>query len=455
MQHTESGINLPSREAKRRAAKERRDRDVERYVARLQRKKRRILNLEKGLLLVSVVVLTVGIVANIGIGITNGAGALALFTIGTVVWSSRKLRDIERQLRQSADGRLVAENTVPVGGRELPIAALEPDETDRALGFEALDYSGERIFASQKINQALRYCVFRLVEDRRKRRQVEDYIERDKAFLVQIIHLKSKLSEAEDSEFFDDDKFCLARNLDIQKRKAYYHKGSYFDSFLTNELCSRRFESSYALDRDFRDSFPALKSDDGRNVVATLSQSGMDDHVGISTLARTRDGFLVMWVQSGRAEQSRRLCVPSGSGSADYSDMRLNTLNATIEYAMQREVTEETLLKGKGYAPENIGYTRLLGFFRWVRRGGKPEFTGFTRLLFSADDLWPDWTELETDKAAHFRVSCQTVDQLPPALKRIAEWPHLSVPLAHIVRTLQHLLAVDPAYVTDFWFRNG
>ncbi len=432
---------------------DRRDADVAAYVARLQKRERLILYIAAGLVAIAIPTAAITLHSSISGNIRLAALMTALFAVGKTLWAYWRLRETQAKLTKSADGVLISKRTIPIpSGNDMEITALEPDETDNSLGFKVHIYGDEPVFSSETIDQAIRTQDFTLHEDNRKKDRVSEYIERNRINLIGIIHLKKKISEKEDTEFFNDAKFCLSRNISIKEKNAYYHQGSYFDTYLTNELSLSVLENEGSPALDFRSSFPASRTDEGRLTLSTLALSGMDDHVGISTLALSRDGFLIMWQQSHRAEQSQLLRVPTGSGSSDFSDLRGNSLNLTIAYGMQREVTEETLLKKKGFKPEEIGSTRLLGFFRWVRRGGKPEFVGITRLNLEADELWPDWTELETAPGKHFRISCKTSSDLTGAIERIKDWPEMSIPLIHIIHCLESLLKSNPSYITDFWF---
>lgn len=434
----------------------RRDADVADYVARLQKRERHILRIDAVLVVTAILTAATTLHSSISGGIRGAALIIALFAVVKTLWAYWKLRGAQESLAKSAEGELIVKRTLPVpGGGEIDISVIEPDETDNSLGFRAITYGDELVFSSDAIDQMIRTQEVALCEDTRKKTRVSEYIERCKVDLIGILHLKKIMSERGNTEFFDDAKFCLSRNMSISDKCAFFHRGSYFDTFLTNELSLSVLEMEGRPAVDFRSAFPVSRTDDGKIVLSTLALSGMDDHVGISTLALSRDGFLIMWQQSRRAEQSQLLRVPSGSGSSDYSDLRGNSLNLTIAYGMQREVTEETLLKQKGFKPEDIGSTRLIGFFRWVRRGGKPEFVGITRLNLEADELWPDWTELETSPGKHFRISCKTPSELIQALDRIKNWPEMSVPLMHIVHCIENVLSSDPNYITNFWFGDA
>src|SRR5690606_28384422 len=118
--------------------------------------------------------------------------------------------------------------------------------------------------------------------------------------------------------------------------------------------------------------------------IPDIKGSNMANHVGISTLAVTRDGQLLVWNQDGRAQHSRNQLAPTGSGSCDWKDFEAtrgagegNTLMQVVLRAMERELREESSLQGVADARIT---SRVLGYFRWMNRGGKPEFVGISRV---------------------------------------------------------------------------
>lgn len=92
----------------------------------------------------------------------------------------------------------------------------------------------------------------------------------------------------------------------------------------------------------------------------------MGNHIGISTLTHTNDGQLVLWRQSGAAQQSRDLLAPTGSGSCDWSDWtdlsNDRLLKDLISRAMKREFREESHPL-KSVLKDVAMRTAILGFF--------------------------------------------------------------------------------------------
>jgi hypothetical protein len=130
---------------------------------------------------------------------------------------------------------------------------------------------------------------------------------------------------------------------------------------------------------------PPLMTDRNLNL-RPLSDQAMANVVGVSTLAFTADGVLALVLQAPTAQSSPGLWAPSGSGSMDprdYRTLRESTeLRAIVAAAMERELCEECNIRY-----DEIEWTRVLGFYRWLEKGGKPEYVGVTRLALGSDKL--------------------------------------------------------------------
>lgn len=91
----------------------------------------------------------------------------------------------------------------------------------------------------------------------------------------------------------------------------------------------------------------------------------MSDHIGISTLAVTTDGYVIILHQNDKALTSTDRLTPSGSGSVDFSDLRPDSdFRETLKAAAERELREETNLPAG-----RIGHTEVIGFYRDLGRG--------------------------------------------------------------------------------------
>ncbi|MET8910522.1 hypothetical protein [Micromonospora sp. NPDC004551] len=147
-------------------------------------------------------------------------------------------------------------------------------------------------------------------------------------------------------------------------------------------------------------------AEDGR--LLTLSESRLANVIGVSTLAVTSDRKLVLgWQQPKAAVSGGGLAAPAGSGSVDLTDVHDRPPGETfVEFlaaAMRRELMEESHL-----APHQLGRTWVLGYFRWLNRGAKPEYVGLTMLDVSSDDLHgTDVRLVETPYVQRLTVDCE------------------------------------------------
>jgi len=154
-------------------------------------------------------------------------------------------------------------------------------------------------------------------------------------------------------------------------------------SATTNDLATMEFRSKER-------GMTQLSAEDiafPRGRLPTLAGSECSNHVGVDTLALTRRGELIVGVQTVNNSQSPGLLAPTGSGSADWSDLEV-AVNAGegflgfLRRAMARELAEEC-----GLASDRVLETTLIGFARFLHRGGKPQFFEVTRVDANADDL--------------------------------------------------------------------
>ncbi|MEU8414446.1 hypothetical protein AB0C24_16815 [Amycolatopsis japonica] len=163
------------------------------------------------------------------------------------------------------------------------------------------------------------------------------------------------------------------------------HRARFFDAVCSNELSTLRITKT-----DTGEEYDLRREElaDSSGSLRTLASSELADLVGVSTIAFTSDGKLVVVRQSGRNSASALLLAPSGSGSLEPQDLdtpdggRRRMLHTAVIAGMERELREET-----GLLPGEISSTRLAGFARWMERGAKPEFLGITELSVDSATL--------------------------------------------------------------------
>lgn len=175
---------------------------------------------------------------------------------------------------------------------------------------------------------------------------------------------------------FNEQKVALMSNVYPKRGLIHLGKTSYYCSLLTNEA-SGKVLSNIDTTVNFNNMIPQV---DGELI--DIASSGFSNHIGVTLLALTADNNLVFWIQNSNAQISINSVVSTGSGSLDWNDISnsgSDDLLGVIRYGMARELAEESSIKKnkiKDLAKDDILVT---GFFRWVERGGKPEFVGICR----------------------------------------------------------------------------
>ncbi len=177
---------------------------------------------------------------------------------------------------------------------------------------------------------------------------------------------------------------ALVNDGSICVRKSFY-----FDALLTAEAFrSRIFRNNIKGEKevytDLTTYFPVKEEMiDGHDSVRFLPDfyKSVSGHIGITTLLVTENRRVVLLHQGSTKAIGSHTVTFGGSGSMNYSDMELanaaDDLRKSVAYAMAREMCEETGMEK--HFEDVRRNTMVTGFFRWVDRCGKPEFTGLTR----------------------------------------------------------------------------
>lgn len=343
------------------------------------------------------------------------------------------------------------------------LGAIGPSREEERDGFvveRAPHRWDEAVLRSPRVDRWLRGAAVRCTVEDRKRDAIEARLRQNAGDLENMLRCRARESfRSEPSRvFFNGSKFGLAEGVAIGDADLRCHRIEYFHSVLTNEAVTRRL---VADDGDARatwggaSAFPAapdVSSDAPKLRLLPIAHSGMADHVGVSTLVVTRDRKLVLWNQSGRAMHSRNLMAPTGSGSCDWKDAVFTgsghvDLHATLARAMEREFLEESFA---GAAASLRRETRVLGYFRWIRRGGKPEFVGVTRADVDAVELQPNAAEVNRRGHAALPRDVPDLQKLCDVLDELRGLPGASVPLWVNARVLREAIDENPAEWASF-----
>jgi len=157
----------------------------------------------------------------------------------------------------------------------------------------------------------------------------------------------------------------------------------YFDFVATNLLSPN---DVYEVGRQE----PVLRGRDlifnSRGEMRRFQNSRLANTVGVSTLAFTKDGKLLLVCQTVDVAGSPGLIAPSGSGALEPRDMSgavSSTLQEIVLAGAHRELREECNIVESDIEEG----AEVIGFGRWVSRGAMPEFCAVTLLTKSADEI--------------------------------------------------------------------
>ena len=193
---------------------------------------------------------------------------------------------------------------------------------------------------------------------------------------INFIFLNEKIHSGEN--FFNEDKLCMTSEMFKDKKNTWnvrVCKGNYYNHYLSNAIFN------YCLD----DKNNGMKIWPPINAmtyeIPKLEDSMLSNHIGVSSLLISSDGRTVLLVQNAKAAHNKNKIVPTCSGSVDYADRPgHDNLRDVIIAAAERELLEETTLDVNKLPADIKVETKIIGFYRDLSRGGKPEFCCVTEV---------------------------------------------------------------------------
>lgn len=305
-------------------------------------------------------------------------------------------------------------------------------DIEKKMGFKIVkneinSKTEDYVLNSEEIDIYIRESDIKLVESKDMEHKIRDFIQDNRHILLPFIRWQYRISKFYGKGFFNEKKLCLSNNIAVSQ-DIKCHKGTYYDTFLTNHIAGKKLRSNRdnSIIADASSFLPVEYTKRGL-ILQDITKSVMNNEIGVSTLGFTSDNYLVMWNQNRLAQSSSGLLVPMGSGSCDWNDVdTVNwSFNTTITNAMQRELWEESgsIILGKHY--KAIGDTRLIGFFRWIKKGGKPEFVGITKLNIEYNALKSEKSEVFDGASFHIN----SIDEIPDIIEKVKDSGNISVPL--------------------------
>jgi hypothetical protein len=313
---------------------------------------------------------------------------------------------------------------------------------------------------SRKLNQELwdeTSVIAEPVEGLRTR--LNERLHTQDTLLADVLRLKySELKTS--NRFFNEEKLCLGSDLLSGASVAKVFRGSYYHGFVSNDLVT-----SVIWERDNRDALLyegsrqpifVVSSEKARYELGLIEDSGLSNHVGTSVLLITSDGYIPVWRQT-KGERHIDKDITTASGSCDWRDWNTlpntsNSLTEAVRRTMERELREECGLVQPHLLEMPIAI-RLLGYFRWVSLGGKPQFVGIARAPVLLDELNPEKYELDRGRKYHVLNVPELQNQIDEYLK--SEAKECSLPLWVTLACLRDRCAKEPEGLAAFLWPNA
>ncbi|WP_373899160.1 hypothetical protein ACER0A_002855 [Haloimpatiens sp. FM7315] len=324
---------------------------------------------------------------------------------------------------------------------------FENINVDKIHGFYAM--------RSIRLNKYLWDNSMKLEIDNNKREKVKKFILKNKEIVAPFFQYKYYKSRKNDQYFFNENKLCMANDMCCDQDTVRCYKSSYYNSFLTNEICMvvlKRIEDATVI-YDASNFYPCEYNLRYKTYcVQPIAKSEMNNHIGVSTLAITKDNYIVLRMQNDKSQQNKEKFVPTGSGSCNWSDRKIKSFTNTIEYAMKRELWEENGDKKISPNADKVGETKILGFFRWLERGGKPEFVGITKLNCNLDAMEIDTDELKniSNSIDMDALNIDNIKDIPEIISDIRNYDNISVPLYMCLDALEIYYNERPDELKNF-----
>ena len=224
------------------------------------------------------------------------------------------------------------------------------------------------------------------VISKNKRKETRAYVKQYKDTLLKFLNHRWYEICQKGGMFTNDKKICFASELFPGDEEGTFKwrvtKGRYYHGYLTNFIYTQYVGGThYKL-------YPPVNMN--TDPIKSLGDSDFSDHIGVSTLLYTKDGYIFVFRQAGNAGYNANYYMPTGSGSMDYVDFKEGEdLRQMVIRGAERELAEESSLKkllgDEAFA--SLLHTTVIGYYRDMERGGKPEFCCVSRIDKTKEDV--------------------------------------------------------------------
>ncbi|MDR2901300.1 MAG: hypothetical protein LBV20_07270 [Treponema sp.] len=269
----------------------------------------------------------------------------------------------------------------PKSQQSIKLSELEPNPCDETDGYTNYNNEG-KAFISSKINERINQSIIKVEIDKKRIKDIRKKILMDDPY---SLRLKTAFNNAirDKTELFNESKLCLSSEIDFNEKRVYCHKGTYFDSIETNDMFGKELTVNLDDNTTFVTSLKEIYHYHEDKQLLPIQCTFMNCHLGASVLAITKDNKLVVMLQTKRSFADSEKLVPTGNGSSDWKDLKkYSNLLDVVRQTMKRELLEETHLNYNYKVKRSIKLEDIivLGFFKWIEKGPKPQFVGIVRL---------------------------------------------------------------------------
>jgi hypothetical protein len=215
---------------------------------------------------------------------------------------------------------------------------------------------------------------------------------------------------------FDGAKVRMCDDLQLTNNslsKLVLERTSYFSTVMTNDAVN----SEVILSGRHTPVYSGREACFPRGQIPPLSKSDASNQIGASTLAITSDGFLVVMKNGPSSAIASGKMTCSGSGSSDWKDLKsVFGLTSFVRHTALRELTEEL-----GIQVSSIDAFGVIGYGRFIDRGGKPEFFCVARLSVDRSGVTVSKPEKKFMQVSEFYELEKTIPA-GPAMQNAAKY---------------------------------
>ncbi|NMG60627.1 hypothetical protein E1H12_19455 [Geitlerinema sp. P-1104] len=335
---------------------------------------------------------------------------------------------------------------------------VKPSYEEQMAGYRSvfIPEKNDCFFISEKANENIikNSRKIKLIFNRKHKNKIIKKLQGESQNYRDILLCKYYESRRQGRMFFDEKKISLLTTISGTTTSVEIFESSYFLSFITNDLSTLNVEKyndtlEPTLLQSAAKNFPCHDFDNNPKMKA-FKGSLMSNHIGSNTLAITRSGRLIIWRQGRSAQRSTGLLAPTGSGSLDIKDLDYKHLNleSLVIAGMERELLEECHKSGDFINWSLIEKTKLIGFYRWIGKGGLPGFLGVTKLAVDIEDILPNISEVDNPKYIQTDYPADDIESLRNTINFLLKKPRmLSVPLHANLYSLIRVIYKTPQHL--------